>query len=283
MSFGTKVTVTSDIDRTSSISIFGSAGIQTFFANIDQQAELHLENVTVYDQPFDVDGQPKASIKMKGSGIVKLRNSVLVTSDKFVSQLGSSSPVFANIYDAGGTSMIEIQDSELTMFRIYSDPNEPSTHIQVDGQTNGGQAPQMVRLVGSSFVHIRTVFSSTTQLTTAVTFNDITADGCSMNMIVDNCYFYGSRINIYQAIGGYVPTSMPATLFYANFAGAGAAQYIYYVGRSVHNYDNGFQDPYAPSLVAWTELSGYSTSQALLGVYGFGLNEFYDLVPRHSF
>jgi hypothetical protein len=274
-----KVTITSDLDRTSSIECrISSGGVsQQSFAFV-QSGELHIENVSIYDEPMGLDSSNIASITAKALAIIKLRNSVLVTSDVFFVP-NTTLANFSQIWDESGTSMIEIQDSELSILRLVGVIDEPSRHITLNA-TATGWMPQMLRLIGSSFVHIKEADATNPGQSNVVYANDL-GNGSRFNIIVDDCWFFLTTNAAYVAYGGYRPTGGTGTCFYG-LAAAATNAHIYYGARSIHNYNDFAGTPYGASTATWTEMSGFSSSIAL-GIVGFGLNEWYELlVPRHN-
>jgi hypothetical protein len=269
----TTVTITSDEDRTSSIECLATDTPTSFFANLNNNAKLYVEGISIYDALRFGNGDLAYSVYLKNNTIFQLRNSVLVTTDAVMAANGQIPARIQNIFDSSGTNCIEIQDSEVTMYTIQTANTFWSTHIGILTASTSDPEPMNCRLIGSSFIHTRRGTPEFARFA-----NAIYAGGTGNPIVlIDNCSFYISRNVVYN---GWTPTSLSGVCVMAD---AGTLNnYVYYIGRSVHNYDNTAFDPYSGGN-PWIEMSGYAISAPFLGFAGFGLLEYYDLIPRHNF
>jgi hypothetical protein len=270
---GTTVTITSDEDRTSSIECLATDVSTSFFANLGPYAKLYVEGISIYDALRSEHRDVAHSVYLKNYAIFQLRNSVLVTTDAVMVANGIVPSRIQNIFDSSGTNCIEIQDSEVTMYTTQTANTFGSTHIGIFTASTSDPEPMNCRLIGSSFIHTRFATPGHPRFA-----NAIYAGGTGNPIVlIDNCSFYISRNANYN---GWTPTSLDGVCVRADTGTTN--NYVYYIGRSVHNYDNGASDPYSGGNT-WIEMSGYAISAPFLGFAGFGLLEYYDLIPRHNF
>lgn len=259
-----KFTITSEDKNSSSIEQLTdlTTGTAQYIANVTNGSSLYIENISLYCDPqYDISSII-GGIMCGRDTFLSLRNVIYTMSDK--NRVGGGVPNIFAQFIAERNTIVEINDCVLKM--IY----------------NGG-APALYAQSHFVFLeqegdkgHLRVFNTKLVSLYSKPEPNCVSLllpTGESVfNIIWDNNYAYVVGTNYLSEVN---PASPNGSMFYMS---SGVTLNIYYVARSVNNYEFIYDGTYV-------ECSGVAQSNSVLinpsTLYmpsGFGLNESYSLI-----
>lgn len=262
-----KFTITSEDKNSSSIEQLTdlTTGTAQYIAYVTNGSSLYIENISLYCDPqYDISSII-GGIKCGRDAFLSLRNVIYTMSDKnWVLSLLSGVPnVFAQ-FTAERNTIVEINDCVLKMIYRNDVPNLclQSHFVFLEEEGDKGH----LRVFNTKLVSL---YSRPEPNCVSVL---LTSGESQFNIIWDNNYAYVVGIDDFSEVK---PASRNGSMFYMS---SGVTLNIYYVARSVNNYDFIYDGSYV-------ECSGVAQSNSVLinpsTLYmpsGFGLNESYSLI-----
>ena len=261
------VTVTSDVDRTSSIECITKNGYVTNLASVTNGALLSFQGVTLYVDPIYPAAKTLPSPCIVGNtSELRFNDCLYVLFNKIQVDTQDTLPCYQ--IQQTETSVVEIINSDFAVFDHNSSTKATGCgHIYYEWSTNSG-VPIITRIHNSRFINSSVYVTTATAKLNAFWLDANTpANRCLFTM--DDCIFYIGRVDSDYFFdgnkGGYV------------FRGDATLR-ISYISRSIHNYNLGVPDIVTP--LTYIEITGEAESLSSLGVPGYGMLEESKVVPK---